>query len=492
MKEIGYALSGCDQRLLNFVVVETEKAKVNNYYFIKHPITNQNVLIRVYRTSPYNPEMITGRTGPLAGKKGRAAKYGKRLEYQVASAETLGFYDDERRWRGLELAPSPWDVVYEPDENELKEFFIPSEQATDAHYLEIGKVRGTKIPMYIDLNTVAKGHIFVAGMTRSGKSSFVINLAVKASNLKPKPRFIILDRRGEYGALTKYGAKVESYIRFRPPVEDPDTIAEMLGVSRDEKKIVVNAVNELAEEGKLVTRSTLRGKMHSVASTIIRADERRDNVLEFLDEILDKKGKFLDEQAVPADIVEVVLKTPILVVDFSVDADLRSQQAAAGEIINRIVKYAMERRNIGDFAAMVAIEEAQYLAPERTGMFEFQAGKPTSALVEGISQAGGYNVGFIVMTQRPAYVAKSVISQCNTVACFRLKSGNDQDAMMNYTEYGSETLQAYLPGLADHEAMLWGMAVPTPFPAIVEIKVTEYPKKAAVFAKQAWSRMDSS
>jgi len=491
MKEIGYALSGCTQDFLSLVVVETEKVKVNNYYFVKHPITGQNVLVRIYQIRPYNPEMITGRTGPLAGKKGRAAKYGKRLEYQVAFAEILGFYDEEHRWRGLEVAPSPWDVIYEPNESELKEFFVPAEASVEAHHLEIGKVRGTKIPIYIDLNTVAKGHIFVAGMTRSGKSSFVINLAAKASGLKPRPRFIILDRRGEYGALTKYGAKVEPYTRFRPPIEDGEVIAEMLGVSRDEKKIVVNAVNDLAEEGKLITKSTLRGKMHSVAPSIIRNDERRESVLEFLDGILDRKGRFLEEQSVPANIVDAVLKTHILVIDFSVDADLRSQQMTAGEIIGKIVNYAMERKNIGDFAAMVAIEEAQYLAPERTGMFQFEAGKPTGALVEGISQAGGYNVGFIVMTQRPAYVSKSVISQCNTVACFRLKSGNDQDAIMDYTEYGSETLRAYLPGLADHEAMLWGMAIPTPFPVIAEIKVTEYPKKAAVFAKQAWEKMES-
>jgi hypothetical protein len=63
---------------------------------------------------------------------------------------------------------------------------------------------------------------------------------------------------------------------------------------------------------------------------------------------------------------------------------------------------------------------------------------------------------------------------------------------MDYTEYGSERLGEYLPGLADHEAMLWGMAIPTPFPLIAEIKVTDYPQKAAVFAKQAWKKMENT
>ncbi|RJS84379.1 ATP-binding protein [Candidatus Bathyarchaeota archaeon] len=111
-------------------------------------------------------------------------------------------------------------------------------------------------------------------------------------------------------------------------------------------------------------------------------------------------------------------------------------------------------------------------------------------MIETASQAGGYNVGLILLTQRPAYVLKSVISQCNSVACFRLKSGNDQDAILQYTEYGSERLRDYLPGLADHEAMLWGLAIPTPFPVIAEVEVEEYPQKAVAFARSAWEIME--
>lgn len=75
LKPIGYALSGCTHNFLVFVVMETERAKVDHFYFLKH-LTNPDiyVLTRTFRTQPYNPEMITGRTGPLAGKKGHSAK----------------------------------------------------------------------------------------------------------------------------------------------------------------------------------------------------------------------------------------------------------------------------------------------------------------------------------------------------------------------------------------------------------------------------------
>jgi len=88
----------------------------------------------------------------------------------------------------------------------LKKFILRKRFAEDALIAEIGNVRGTEIPVYLDLNAVAKAYMFVAGMTRSGKSSFIINLVGAASKLESRPRFVIFDRRGEYGALKKYAA----------------------------------------------------------------------------------------------------------------------------------------------------------------------------------------------------------------------------------------------------------------------------------------------
>ena len=209
---------------------------------------------------------------------------------------------------------------------------------------------------------------------------------------------------------------------------------------------------------------------------------------------LDRKGVFIDRGGEPLDIVPQIRKSPVIIVDFNVDTDIEGQQRTAAYVVGAIKNHAMAQRSLGDFACIIAVEEAQYLAPEKGAELKESSAQGTAkaAFVETISQAGGYNVGLIVMTQRPAYVAKSVISQCNSVSCFRLKSGNDQSAIMDFTEYGSERLAEYLPGLADHEAMLWGMAIPTPFPIIAEIDVKDFPQKAAVFAKQAWEKMEGS
>ncbi|MEM3618146.1 MAG: ATP-binding protein [Candidatus Bathyarchaeia archaeon] len=493
LREVGYALSGCTHNFLNFVVFEGERIQVNNFYFLLHPhMPETPVLARVFRVQPYNPEMEMGRTGPLAGKKRRRADYGKKLEYVVGYAEILGYYDKDEKWRIMEVAPSPWDPVYEPSEEALKRFLLREKFAADALVIEIGKVRGTKIPVYLDLNAIAKAHMFVAGMTRSGKSSFIINMVARAGEVKPRPRFLIFDRRGEYGALKKYGAEVLPYTLFTPTITDPDLIVSKLELKAKEKDTVLNAIRSLLADAMPLSRDAIYQRSTEIIGNFIKTEASQTKALESIRWHLDTKGQFIDESKEPLNIIEKIKEKPTLIIDFSVDTDIESQHRTASQIINQIREYAMERKSEGDFALIMAVEEAQYLAPERGAELRESGGQSEvrGSFIETISQAGGYNIGLIVMTQRPAYCSKSVISQCNSVACFRLKSGNDQAAIMDYTEYGSERLSEYLPGLADHEAMLWGMAIPTPFPLIAEIKVTDYPQKATVFAKQAWEKME--
>jgi len=497
VKPIGYALSGCTHDSLIFVVMEEAQVKVNYFYFIEHPASPETwVLVRTFRTQPYNPEMITGRTGPLAGKKGRRAEYGKRLEYTVAFAEILGYYDEKGKWRMMEVAPSPWDLVYEPNEEALRHFFIPKTREADVLLLEIGKARGTNIPVYIDLNSIAKGHMFVAGMTRSGKSSFIINMVAKASRLKPRPHFVIFDIRGEYNSLKRYGAKVLPYTKFTPSISDPNAIADKLELKGKERNLLIEAVRSLQNEDAEISRENIIAKVEEILEqgVVYKTRKSQEKALTGIEWFLENKGAFIDERLEPLDIISEIKNNFALIIDFSVNVDIEAQQRTAKHILDRVRNYAMERKDYGDFACIIAIEETQYFAPERGAeMRESSAQSGVKAsMIETASQAGGYNVGLILLTQRPAYVLKSVISQCNSVACFRLKSGNDQDAILQYTEYGSERLRDYLPGLADHEAMLWGLAIPTPFPVIAEIEVEEYPQKAVGFAKTAWEKMEKA
>ncbi len=510
MIEVGYIMSGCSQSIAPFVVKDGAKAFINQYYFLPHPIKSVKdgkgnflkvvpVLTRVYRVTPYNPEMNIGGFGPIAGKKGGRAQYGKRLEYDVAWAEILGYITETGKWYHLECSPGTWDPVFEPTEAEVNNFFslLSHERITgesQPYILRIGRHRGLKIPVYLDLNALTRGHIFIAGMTRSGKSTFAINLIARSLELKPSPHFVILDRRGEYAVLKKYGAVAIPYRRFLPRVSffTGDVVASRLGFnpSTSVGKLVVEAVEAISAEDGDLTRQSLMGKAAELAP-IVLARERERNMAR-LQWALRTRGGFLEGERETVDLIESINSYDVLIIDFSVDTEVDEQHVTTKHIIATIVEQAMRKRDDGNFAVVVVVEEAQYMAPEKG--LKVEVGNPErigvdKELIEAISQAGGYNVGFLILTQRPAYVSKSIISQCNSIACFRLMSGNDQEAIIKYSEYGNERLGEYLPGLADHEAMVWGMASPVPFPIIAEVEVKDFPKKAGVTARQAWERM---
>ena len=502
MREIGYVMTGADHKLIPFTLKNGEKVEVGDYVVLKHPHKGEETLVlaRVLMVRPYNPEMKTGRPGPHeASRYGRERfRYGSPIEYKIAYAEPLGYYDEEGRWRSLECAPSTWEPVYEPSEEELKTFFRPRNNQNGL-LITIGHVSKHKgIPVQIDLSEVAKGHMFICGMTRSGKSTFVVNLAINALRTRPRPRIIIIDRRGEYSVLSEYGALVFDYRSFLPrpeemnPVVLADIIADLIGVPDGDRTIrnhIATLVNRVRDAKVEFTAENLRSFVDTLD---IRG--ARDRLLLYLERLDTALATLVDSKRPRYDIVEVIKKHPVVVIDFSTDPNVIYQHLAVARMIRRVVRYAIEKARAKEpFAAIFVIEEAQYIAPER-GM-RIEVGKPEKvgadkALVEGVSQAGGYNVGFIVMTQRPAYVMKSVISQCNTIMCFRLRNPNDQDTVSRYTEYGGERLTTYMPGLADFEGILCGMASTIPFPVIVETRVMEYPRKATMSAREAWEAMD--
>ncbi|MEM2740486.1 MAG: DUF87 domain-containing protein, partial [Candidatus Bathyarchaeia archaeon] len=342
---------------------------------------------------------------------------------------------------------------------------------------------------------------FIAGVggischnTRSGKSSFVVSLIAKASRMEPQPRFIVLDRRCEYTALTRFGGKVYPYKLFLPKSSmlKGKLIASRLNLdpASSAGRLVAEAVESLKARGEDVNRASLLREVNRIAPML--SSRSNSHSLNLIRWALERRGDFLDEEYKYIDIVDVCRGSPIVIVDLSVDADIDAQHIAVRHIVSRVLDYALSRRDEGDFAVIFVIEEAQYFTPEKG--LKIEVGNPEKIgvdkeLVEAVSQAGGYNIGFIFITQRPAYISKSIISQCNTIACFRLMSGNDQEAILKYTEYGNERLPDYLPGLADHEALFWGLGSLIPFPVAVEVEVEEYPRKARITAKDAWINM---
>jgi len=484
---VGWVIDNSAHDSFSFVVVEGKQVEFGNYYIVKHPSKGVDVLTRAVVINYKNPEMDLTRYGPRYAKKGLKLPSSDQ-EILVATAEPLGYFDGNK-FRPLEVPPSTWTPVYEATEEDLKKFIEPYEAG---YYLRTGNLRNLKIPISLDINGLVKGHCFVCGMTRSGKSTFLLSIAaIGKKELDPPMHMIIFDRRGEYIPLVeKAGGKLFAYTEFTKPFKemDPTDVASMLKVDKTLLTLTASAIEKMQSDG--VTKPTVDELKDYIVKEIDTkgAAQHKQRYKSIIEDNLKKYGPDIEKLPTEAkDPVKIVRENELSLIDFSVDTDISRQQLVVRDIVRALLKEAMTTDNFG---AIIAVEEIQYFAPEE-GMVKYGENwrESRDAIVEAISQGGGYNLGFVIMTQRPAYVSKSVISQCNSVVSFRLMSGNDQDAIINYSEYGSRALRQYLAGLADHEAFICGIAVPCRFPVIVETRVEDYPRKSTKNAKQTFESM---
>ena len=117
----------------------------------------------------------------------------------------------------------------------------------------------------------------------------------------------------------------------------------------------------------------------------------------------------------------------------------------------------------------MAIEEAHTVIPEWN--FAGSSDKTSQSLVNSISQVAlqgrKYGVGFMVITQRTANVSKTILTQCNTVICFKAFDEASFNFLGNHI--GKELVQT-LPRLKQFHAIVSGKAVKSNLPMIVDLK----------------------
>lgn len=113
---------------------------------------------------------------------------------------------------------------------------------------------------------------------------------------------------------------------------------------------------------------------------------------------------------------------------------------------------------------MFVVDEAQNCAPEGPSR-----SIPAFRWMKVIASEGGkFGVGLIVVTQRPAYLSKEVLAQCNSQAIFRLINGGDLDQGANTVEGISETDLQQIPQFATGQAVFTGVGVTLPVRVRVE------------------------
>jgi hypothetical protein len=99
--------------------------------------------------------------------------------------------------------------------------------------------------------------------------------------------------------------------------------------------------------------------------------------------------------------------------------------------------------------------------------------EPCKRAIAKIAREGRkYGVSLCIVTQRPAEIDPTILSQCNTVFALRMSNDRDQAIVSSAISDTGSGLLEFLPALGQREAIAFGDGVPLP----VRIKFDELPR----------------
>jgi hypothetical protein len=134
---------------------------------------------------------------------------------------------------------------------------------------------------------------------------------------------------------------------------------------------------------------------------------------------------------------------------------------------------------------LLVCEEAHRYVPDH-GEAQYAAAQSS---IRRIAREGRkYGIGLMLVSQRPADVESTVISQCGTWVVLRLSNAADQQHVARFLPDGLSGMTKALPNLAQQEAIFVGEAAA--LPARIRIKdldTDQLPKSETAKFARGWS-----
>src|SRR6187397_3558753 len=446
-------------------------------------------------------------------------------EVYIASAgvdllgEILGGPDRPKFQRGVTNYPTIGDAVELITNQELRTVYAP----TGSDQINVGTLQqDSSVIAYVDVEEMLSKHFAVLGSTGVGKSSGVALILQQILEARPSLRLFLLDGHNEYGRcfgdralvlnprnlklpfwLFNFEEIVDVLFGGRPGVPDElDVLAEIipmakglytqyqnsdrLGLKRLDPKSGGYTVDtpvpyrlsdliSLIDErmGKLENRSS-RIIYHKLISRIetVRNDPRYtfmfdnanvggDTMAEVISHLfrLPANGRpmtIMQLAGFPAEVVDSVVSVLCrMAFDFGLWSDGVSPLLFVCEEAHR---YASADRNIG-FG-------------------------PTRKAVSRIAKEGRkYGVYLGLVTQRPAELDATIISQCNTLFAMRLANDRDQALLRSAVSDAAANLLSFVPSLGTREVLAFGegVALPTRL-RFKEVPIHQLPRSEATIS----------
>jgi len=352
------------------------------------------------------------------------------------------------------------------------------------------------IPAYIDVENMLSKHFAVLGSTGCGKSSAVSLLMRAAQEVVPDLRTLVLDPHNEYSCAFEEANTIDANGLDIPFwLFHLEEFAEVLYRGKPKVDDEMEALREIIPEAKQryrdgEDRMSLRS---DGSSTALTADSpmpyRMSDVLAIVDEELgllearftrsvlksvksrisalinDARYRFMFRDRTISDRAEEVLNRFF---NLSGNGPLMTILQTSGlpsEVVNSVasilcrLSFELCIAANGTLKLLVVCEEAhRYIPADMNAGFE-----PTRRAIARIAKEGRKYGAFIgIISQRPAELDPTILSQCSTVFSLRMSNEHDQTLIRKAISSSSKSTISFLSSLANREAIAFGEGLSTP------------------------------
>jgi DNA helicase HerA-like ATPase len=398
--------------------------------------------------------------------------------------------------RGVSEYPAIADPVELIGARELRLVFnIRGGSVIDIGHLQ----QDSSIGAYIDVNDMLSKHFAVLGTTGVGKSSGVVLILQEVMRARPDLRIFVLDPHNEYGRsfgerallmnprnlklpfwLFNFEEIVDVFFGGRPGLEEEvDILAEVIPLAKTSYLQHRSPTIAKRLDAKMSGYTVDTPVPYRLADLVALLDERMGKLenrslrmtyhrlitrIETIGN--DPRYAFMFENAnVGGDTMAEVLSQLFRLPPNGKPMTVMQLAGFPSEVVDAVVsvicRMAFDFGLWSDGAApmLFVCEEAhRYAAADRSVGFG-----PTRRSISRIAKEGRkYGIFIGLVTQRPAELDATILSQCSTLFAMRMTNDRDQALVRSAVADTATNLLAFLPSLGTREVFAFGEGVALP------------------------------
>ena len=427
--------------------------------------------------------------------------------------------------RGASCYPALGDRVRPVSKAELKAAFSAREESG----VRVGTLRQDEsIAVHLSVDELLGKHFAVVGSTGTGKSCTTALILRAILEHNKAAHMLLIDPHNEYQTAFKGLAEVISPQTLQLPLwlmNFEETIE--IFVPDQSRKAEIEILGDLIPlakarfaQGRSSDARIRRTNNDSNRSWVVDSPipYRISDLLALIDErmgrlenkreltpyrllrqrietiSLDSRYKFLFNSLTVSDDMAQVLGRLFRVPLRGKPLTILELSGIPSEVVNVVVAvlcrltFEFVQWSDGEVPITLVCEEAHRYVPAN-GELGFA---PCKRAIAKIAKEGRkYGASLCIISQRPAEIDPTILSQCNTVFALRLSNDRDQDIVSSAISDTSLGLLEFLPALGQREALSFGEGIPLPVRILFdELPPEAMPKSSTAKFTERWQNPD--